>query len=211
MLICCFFSHPSTRTTCPPEGRPGEICSRSLCRLYSRETTICPVSYQIKTKSPSLLSYGLCSPHCHIRRKRVVISCPSSLSQIVASLPMSSCASAAACEHSKSWPTSTDRTSLHPNFQVRQDTIFLIQTFLIPFQLFRQHKCLWCLCPTHVITLFSCPFRQLPLHLVLTATGDATVVRRWKHTMQCKCFYILNKCMWCLVSDLPSCGYMGGL
>lgn len=83
--------------------------------------------------SPSLLS---CGPHCHIKRKRVVISCPS-LSQIVASLPMPSCASAAACEHSKSWPTSTDRTSLHLNCQVRQDKMFLIQTFLIPFQLFR--------------------------------------------------------------------------
>lgn len=46
------------------------------------------------------------------------------LCQIVVSLQTPSCASAAACEHSRSWPTSTDRTSPHLSCQVRHTIVF---------------------------------------------------------------------------------------
>lgn len=49
--------------------------------------------------------------------------------QIAVSLQIPSCASAAACEHSRSSPTSTDRTSLRLNCQVRWTKVIFIQPF----------------------------------------------------------------------------------
>jgi len=73
-LFVCF--HPSTRTTCLPEGSHGEICSRSLCSPSSRETTICQVSRQIKTHEYLVVDFEV---HTILSRESVVISLTPSL------------------------------------------------------------------------------------------------------------------------------------
>lgn len=44
LYVSMYSFHPSTRTTYPPGGSLGKICWRTLCRVYSKETTFWQVS-----------------------------------------------------------------------------------------------------------------------------------------------------------------------